>query len=267
MRLLSADAYDSILGPLRGKRLGYVRGEHGNVGDTMQERAVYQLGRVYGLDLKWLGPVVPDREPWNWGLADGRWDGTLTVEVDELLLFGGGNMGLPGGSRCIRDKAAALGLPITLLPNSWRAPETVSGCVRAWARESESIRLFAPEASLGPDLGLGMAFGKGVRALRPEKELGMFLRTDPEGKFPGALPEVNQGPAFSFAHKRNVLGYLRLAASFERIVTDALHFAVAGLMAGREVWLVPGLYHKNLGMYNCWLKDLGCHWMDEPRIV
>ena len=52
--------------------------------------------------------------------------------------------------------------------------------------------------------------------------------------------------------------YLALAARHRRIVTDRLHFAVAGLHAGRDVTLVANDYHKNRSMHETWLAALGC---------
>ncbi len=52
--------------------------------------------------------------------------------------------------------------------------------------------------------------------------------------------------------------YLALAARHRRIVTDRLHFAVAGLHAGRDVTLVANDYHKNRSMHETWLAAFGC---------
>jgi exopolysaccharide biosynthesis predicted pyruvyltransferase EpsI len=41
-------------------------------------------------------------------------------------------------------------------------------------------------------------------------------------------------------------------------VTDRLHFAIAGLHAGREVTLVANDYHKNRAMHETWLSHFGC---------
>jgi exopolysaccharide biosynthesis predicted pyruvyltransferase EpsI len=52
--------------------------------------------------------------------------------------------------------------------------------------------------------------------------------------------------------------YLRLASRYEVIMTDRLHFAVAGILLDRKVVLLPNSYHKNASMYETWLSDLGC---------
>lgn len=41
-------------------------------------------------------------------------------------------------------------------------------------------------------------------------------------------------------------------------MTDRLHFAIAGLHAGRDVTLLANDYHKNKSMHETWLADLGC---------
>jgi len=263
MRLLELDRWDALFEPMRGKRLGYVRGELGNVGDTLQERALWELVNHYGLDCVWLGPVVHGREPWDWELGDGRWDGKLRVGVDELLCFGGGNMGIKGGSRRIRAKASRLGLPITILPNSWRDTEDVPHCVRFCAREYGSRR-FCPDAEVFPDLALSLDWPEDLRERPARKPLGVFLRRDKEARFADAVPEFNQGPPFDLVGKRDVSGYLALAAHYQVLVTDALHFSICGIAAGRTVYLVPGQYHKNRSMYESWLRDLGCRWADSP---
>lgn len=263
MRMLNLDQWAELFEPFEGKRLGYVRGEFGNVGDTLQERALFELTQHFGLDCTWLGPVAEGREPWNWELDDGRWNGRLRADVDELLLFGGGNMGIKGGSARIRVKAAKLGLPITILPNSWRAPETVPNCVRYCARERGS-HLFCADADVFPDLALSLDWDDDTINLPPRKPLGVFLRRDKEARFADAVPEHNQGPPFDLVGKRDVGGYVALAARYRVIVTDALHFSVCGLACGRKVYLVPGTYHKNRSMYEAWLRDLGCHWAASP---
>jgi len=263
---MDLDRWADLFEPLRGKRIGYVRGELGNVGDTLQERALYELALHFGIDCTWLGPVVRGRQPWEWELADGRWNGRLTVEIDELLLFGGGNMGIKGGSARIRAKAARLGLPMTILPNSWRAEEIVPNCVRYCARERGSL-LFCPEAEVFPDLALSLDWNNDVQDRPPRKPIGVFLRKDKEARFADALPKLNQGPPFAQVGKRDVSGYVALAAHYRIIVTDALHFSICGLAAGRKVWLVPGTYHKNRSMYEAWLQELGCWWADSPDQV
>ena len=57
--------------------------------------------------------------------------------------------------------------------------------------------------------------------------------------------------------------YILLAARYETIFTNRLHFAIAGLIAGRKVTLLPNSYFKNKSIWECWLKDLGCLWSES----
>ena len=246
MRLLDPQMYEPVFAPLRGKKIGYVRNASGNVGDTIQERAVFQLAGLLGVQLR--------------RLKSGRYDG-----VDELVCHGGGNMGLPGPSMRRRKAALASGLPMTIFPNSWRAPEPLPERVKLWARERKSIELYEPRARLAPDLGLAFDFDPSWRERKPTEGVGVYLRNDKEARFADALPDTNRGPAFSGIEPRDVAGYFLRALRYTKIITDALHFAVVGLMMAREVYLLPGQYTKNVGMYEAWLRDLGCRWAESPE--
>jgi exopolysaccharide biosynthesis predicted pyruvyltransferase EpsI len=54
-----------------------------------------------------------------------------------------------------------------------------------------------------------------------------------------------------------------MASRYRRIITDRLHFAIAGLHAGREVTLLPNNSHKNRSMHETWLAGLGCHFAES----
>jgi exopolysaccharide biosynthesis predicted pyruvyltransferase EpsI len=46
-----------------------------------------------------------------------------------------------------------------------------------------------------------------------------------------------------------------------------LHFAIVGLAYGRDVYIAPGAYHKNRSMYDTWLSELGCKWIEDARQI
>jgi exopolysaccharide biosynthesis predicted pyruvyltransferase EpsI len=54
-----------------------------------------------------------------------------------------------------------------------------------------------------------------------------------------------------------------LATQYKRIITDRLHFAISGLILGRETTILPNSYHKNRSMYETWLRDLGCNFAEN----
>ena len=231
-RLLPPAAFAHVCEPLVGRRVGYVRPE-GNVGDRLIEAGMIQLFAEYGIRWQLVKPAVP-RE------TDG---------LDLLVFGGGGNMGSRyPGNHALRTQALASGLPVVILPQSFTGPED-RPFARVFIRERGS-RGFRPDGILAPDLALGLAT---AAPPRPDRDLGVFLRRDQERA--GRKPLFARDPVRLF---RDPFAYLAFAARHRRIVTDRLHFAVAGLHAGREVTLVANDYHKNRSLHETWLADLGC---------
>lgn len=230
-RLLGLKHFRPIFEELRGKRIGYAP-NFGNCGDDMITQATVQLFTRFGLD--W--------QPWR----EGR-------DYDVLLFGGGGSMGGSYYSTFeLRQKLLASGLPVIVLPQSFMGPEA-GAYAKVYVRERDSLQ-HAPDAILAPDLALGMEWLNEQEAVY---ERGLFLRRDLEGLF--------EHPASKGDPARLVQGwadYLRLAGQHGWIITDRLHFAIAGLLCGRRVTLLPNSYHKNRSMYDTWLKDLGCEWSD-----
>lgn len=223
MRLLQPEHWHEVFHPLLGSKVGLVDG-HGNVGDWMIYRATRQLLDLYGVDWR---PVV---------------DFFRAPDVDYLLLFGGGNM---GKSRYpleveIRRKALELKLPCIVLPQSSFGPEE-GPFYKTYVREHYS-KVNMPYATLVPDLALGLDH---PRATWPAtRGSGTFLRSTANDPTNGV---------------HTIEQYIEKASFYQSIVTDRLHFAICGLMSGREVTLLPSEgYHKNQGMWEDWLANLGC---------
>jgi hypothetical protein len=236
-RLLGAEAFDDVFRPLIGQRVGYVRPE-GNVGDHLIELAMIQLFTEYGIRWRqWRPDVASDAEG-----------------LDLLVFGGGGNMGMRYiGNHDLRGRALASGLPVVILPQSFTSAED-RPFARVFVRERGSLA-FCPEGILTPDLALGLATAPCLPAVR---DLGIFLRRDQERT--GRKPFFARDP---IRLRRDPLQYLALAARYRRIVTDRLHFAIAGLHAGREVTLLANDYHKNRSLHETWLADLGCRFADN----
>jgi hypothetical protein len=231
-RLLGPAAFSSVCTPLVGQRVGYVRPE-GNVGDHLIEVAMIQLFAEYGVRWRRWRPEVPAD-------ADG---------LDLLVFGGGGNMGTRyAGNHDLRSRALASGLPVVILPQSFTSVED-RPYARVFVRERGSLA-FRPDGILAPDLALGIATAEPAP---PRHDVGIFLRRDQERL--GRKPFFVRDP---IRLRRDPLEYLALAARYRRIVTDRLHFAIAGLHAGRDVTLVANDYHKNRSMHETWLSDLGC---------
>ena len=233
-RLLDADRFAHVFTPLVGHRVGYVR-SIGNVGDDLIELATVQLLDEFGI---------------RWRLQAS----TEQADVDYLLFSGGGNMGSRyANNHQIRSQALALGPPLIILPQSFTDRED-RPFAKVFVRERASLAL-RPDGILAPDLALGLAW---TPPPRPDRDLGILLRRDRERS--GRRRLLACDPV---KWCRTPTEYLGLAARYRRIITDRLHFAVAGLHAGRDVTLLANDYHKNRSMHETWLADLGCRFADD----
>lgn len=235
--LLAPDAFAAVFEPLVGRQVGYVR-PIGNVGDDLIETAMIQLLDAYGV--RWV-TVDPQAPP--------------SGAIDVLVFGGGGNMGTRYRNNYdLRTRALALGPPVVILPQSFTSAED-RGFARVFVREAASLA-YCPAGILAPDLALGLAW---PQPPAPTRDRGLFLRRDPERA--GRRPWFARDPV-RWAHTPG--DYLALAARYRRIITDRLHFAIAGLHAGRHVTLVANDYHKNRAMHETWLHRFGCRFALNP---
>ena len=237
-RLLPLDAFAHVFEPLQGKRIGFVR-PRGNVGDSLIEWATRQLFEAFGIPWRRFDPDAQD-----------------PGEFDELAFGGGGNM----GTRYIdnwnlRGRLLELGLPLTILPQSFTSAED-RPYQRVHVRERTSLG-FCPTGILSPELALGL---NPPPCPAPTRRVGVFLRRDSERV--AGISLFRQDPVRLCQTPQE---YLALAARYERIVTDRLHFAISGLIVGRDTTLIANNYHKNASMYETWLRDLGCRFASDAR--
>jgi exopolysaccharide biosynthesis predicted pyruvyltransferase EpsI len=237
MPLLPLEEFATVFEPLRGKRIGFVR-PVGNVGDDLIELATRQLFDKFAIDWR---EATPDD----------------CADCDELAFGGGGNMGrMYEMNWDLRTRCLETGLPVTILPQSFTSAEDRE-FHRVYVRERESLKLY-PSGILAPDLALGLEYST---TTQPRVQLGVFLRRD---------GETAQNRWFRWRRKdpvrmcHSVHEYLELAAAHSRIITDRLHFAICGLILGREVALLGNSYHKNRSLYETWLKPLGCRFAMTP---
>ena len=230
MRLLPLEAFSAVFEPLRGKRIGFVP-PIGNVGDELITWATHQLFDEFQIVWRPFHPGSP-------GAGD----------VDEVVFGGGGNMGTRYRNNwALRGKILELGLPLTILPQSFTSVED-RPYTRVYVRERASLA-FCDNGILAPDLALGL---RRPSPKPPTRHTGIFLRRDPERL--GWCRWFRRDPVKLCNSPRE---YLDLAAGHERIVTDRLHFAICGLLAGRETTLLPNNYHKNRSMHETWLAAAG----------
>jgi exopolysaccharide biosynthesis predicted pyruvyltransferase EpsI len=231
MRLLPSEAFTEVFQPLVGRRIGYIR-PLGNVGDALIELATLQMFDEFGIDWRLQDPAGP-----------------VGTELDTLVFGGGGNMGARYRNNWeLRGRILSLGLPVIIFPQTFSAPEE-RPYQRIFVRERVSLS-YCPQATLAPDLALGL---RHLDRTAPTRGTGVFLRRDQERA--AKRRWFARDPAKICSTPQQ---YFALAARYERIVTDRLHFAICGLILGRETTLLPNDYHKNESMYDTWLKGLGC---------
>jgi exopolysaccharide biosynthesis predicted pyruvyltransferase EpsI len=245
MPLIYSQAFEPLFSQFDGKRIGYVQLD-GNVGDAMITDATLFLLNTFRIPFTWIRPKqVFDKE--------------LPEDIDELLVSGGGNLGALYPA-CYRLRRAALecGLPVTVLPQSFASfDEDLSACKRVYVRETASLAV-DPSFQLMPDLALGFDDVNAVQC--PRFDLAVFLRADRESVF----EDRSESLVDPVTNNNTPLEYVEFASLFEHVVTDRLHFAIAALLAGRRVTLLPNSTGKNRAMYETWLRDLGCQWLPDP---
>jgi len=237
MRLLLQERFAAIFAPLQGRRIGYVP-TCGTLDDRLIEMAAFQLFSEFGIDYR-IEPLAGDGD------------------IDELVVAGGGPADLCPAERMDSLLKVAATKPLTILPRSfllpWLDEHDTPRCHRVYLRERASLAC-RPGGILMPDLLLGLDVDA---APSPENLIGVWLRQDREALFArhgsGDPTTVCQTPD----------DYLALAGRYRHLVTDRASFAIAGLIHGRDVTLMPSRSPTNRSLWETWLKDLGCKWLES----
>ena len=229
--------FEPLIRLLHGKRILYYPNP-GNVGDDLITAATHSFFERIGTTL------VTD-----WQCA-------------EYAVFGGGgSLGdLYAPYMLWRDarmsEAYEVGLQCVVLPQSLTSgkAEFPPGTI-VFARE-RMTHMRIPGSILVPDMVLSYALDP---ALIPPAihGTGTFIRIDPE-QVPSERENIGD-PAYLVGSWQE---YVSLAASYEHVITNRLHFAIAAMLAGRRATLLPNSYYKNRALYETWLRHLGCEWAD-----
>lgn len=238
-RLLPAQCFAEIFAEMTGKKIGLVDGVGANVGDRLIYAATKQLLDHFQVDWR-------QHDPYE------------TSDVELLVLFGGGNLGSGYHGEVKRRQAAlAQNKPTIILPQSAYGQEATGDAI-VYLREPSGKQFF-PNARIAPDIALGYLHVPVV----PNRAGTFFLRQDSEGQFCSSDWQSRSiGDPILFAQRP--ADYVGLAGSYEYIVTDRLHFAIAALLNGVPTTLLPNRTPKNRGMWETWLGDLGCQWAESP---
>ena len=244
MPLLSDTAFEPLLSYFENQRVGLLVTD-GNVGDYLIRDATIQLFQEYQIDFRIISQGELERSVPDHGM-------------DIIAAMGGGNLG-DFYPICIdqRKQALAFGKPIVVLPQSIISEgENLEAYKQVFLREEASLYQF-PTGKLAPDMALALVPPMDNADAR--YDVGIFLRKDVEKKVIYSLSNLADPVDIC----STVNEYFELASHFRHIVTDRLHFAIAGLILGREVTLLPNSYHKNRSMFDTWLKGLGCNWAEN----
>jgi exopolysaccharide biosynthesis predicted pyruvyltransferase EpsI len=246
--LIPYSTYSEIFEPLRHKKVLFFPAS-GNVGDALIIESLLQLLAHFEVDyslalLNFHEDILP------------QVTARRLNDYHYVLWPGGGNMGrLYFTNYVLRQTIANLISPeqtnLIVLPQTWTSPETLSAKI-SYAREYESIRLYAPHAIFKPDLALGFNLSAYTNETfaSPDYDCGYFFREDYEKTL---IPEQNTVDPASVCH--TVMDYLTLASKYREIHTNRLHFALCGLILDRRVKLYANSYFKNQAVYEASLKS------------
>jgi exopolysaccharide biosynthesis predicted pyruvyltransferase EpsI len=243
--LLGYEKFDIIFNEIIGKKVYFVS-NLGWTGDCLIDDAARQLFKHYEI-----------KE-------------TSIEEADYFIESGGGNLG--NGyyetylkRKKILDIAMQQNKKVIILPKSFYGNiQEIPNCIyKLYARE-KITKVLIKQSILAPDLALGYKY-KG-EITKPINRLGLFIRDD-ENLFNGKKYENNLGDPRRIIeeNKLNFNHLFKLAMDYEIICTDRLHFAIASMIIGRKVILMPNSYFKNYGMWLTWLRELGCEWIHSPE--
>ena len=251
--LLDIKYFEPIFLPLQGKLIGYIQGKD-NVGGALHQQGALQMFKHFNITY-----------------CINNFD-----KADELVISGGGTMGRPyilsmatlktpkvikkkiTSAFMQRLKALKTKKKITILPQSFLGREPLPYDT-VYVREHRS-QPFYKNSILAPDLGLAYTYNQEVS--EPTFDQGIWLKTN---TYEGCM-EHPDNLGDPIANINTITEYINLAAQYKHIITDRCHFAMATLIANqrtqyqRKITLTPNSYHKNLGLWESWLKDLGVKW-------
>ncbi len=247
--VLSPSTWEDVFAPFRGQRVGYLRA-NGNIGDWLIDAATKQLCGHFGVELIEVTHGLP-----------------LPCTLQAIFSAGAGNFGKYELERRKREWALSTGLPVTVLPQTGDGySEHHLAYEKVWFRDHRSLKYhhrsdIAPDLALGydcPQFMGGAANGTDGACGTNGRRVGLFLRRGWE-QIAETHPQDLGDPAGMAA---SVEAYLKLAASWDHIITNRLHFAIAGLLQRRKVTLLPNSYHKCRSIFCSSLQALGCGWAD-----
>ncbi|MEM9781174.1 MAG: polysaccharide pyruvyl transferase family protein [Pseudomonadota bacterium] len=149
----------------------------------------------------------------------------------------------------------ALGGDFFVLPTTFEAPVDL-GTARfaAYVRDQHESAAAMPGAPFCHDMAFFLAL-QGLTAILPRRVAApsgtaIAFRTDNESSGHGLATRAdNRDFSAEGNHMSDIGHFLAALDAYERIVTDRLHVAIAGIVLGKDVDLVPGGYFKIAAIY------------------
>jgi Glycosyl transferase family 2/Polysaccharide pyruvyl transferase len=231
-RFFNEDTYADVFKPYTGGYYHYID-LPGNAGDMMIKAATFKMLEYYN--------IMP---------ADDKNNPTV------IFYAGGGNIGTYNFEQ-YQNTAIELKnkykCDLVSLPQTWGLNGSFDGADKIYVRDEKSNEI-RKDGILMPDLALSLIIPSELN-MRPIYNEGAFFRVDKEAT---VLPNTNICDPAVWA--TGVMQYIVLASQYKTIRTNRLHFAIAGLLLGRDVVLYDNNYYKNKSVYDTYLKDLGCKW-------
>lgn len=232
-----------------GRPLLYVPNQ-GNWGDALIHKGTLQFLDANGFDYR----VATRREAEAMIVPFREHSGQIS---DSVLVSGGGGSWrhANSGNLSFMQRTApyfrkAIVLPHTFEAGALRAPDTE---ITYFSRDASMSLRSIPSAFPVHDMAFYLQLPELMRGTTG-LGTGFFLRNDPE-KNALSVPGSNSNDLSRLGtHRSQVTPFFQLIESYDRVVTDRMHIAIASAMLGKPTALLRGNYGKAEAVYEQSLK-------------
>lgn len=263
--LLTDLSWYNLLSTLRGKKV-HLHVPNGNTGDKLITQATKLL---FFRNKIQIVSESTEKEV----LEDNNFTSEMFKRLDrtDIVLYGG------GGNVCGRydtrkvikklgDMARFSASPFVCLPQSIEHfdLEVMENFDHIHIRDQVSYQMmcqagFGVFTSLTPDLALSYGYTEIAKnAMKfSRNDIGIFKRKDGEKRL---TPEEDCKDPAEICNTPEE--YFALASDYNNIITDRLHFAIAGILMRKNVTLIGNNYHKNKSIWESYL-NIFCNYRDN----
>jgi exopolysaccharide biosynthesis predicted pyruvyltransferase EpsI len=233
--------YEEIFMSYAGTNVGYLR-MYGNVGDHLIEMATFELFKKYNIN----ATIVNKDDITKIDLPE-------NLKLKTVFIAGGGNLGKTyiENYNLRSNLLNKFSLETIVLPQSLTDSQDDNKYSKVWLRDPISFNSYPNTKSLSHDLAFAVDL-TAFKELKPNCKNGFLLREDREKLIDNRKMINLNDPVYLV---KDLTSYIKLASTFERIITDRLHFAIIALKLNRKVVLLANSYHKNESVYNHSIKN------------